>query len=180
MARISTSVSKADPAIKKILAAIKRVDGYEWKGRKIDVVQVDPSFTYQLYNDTGEPKVFRVSDLERHPIVEAVRRPTYGGPATVVEAPARGEVVVTRQIGATGSMTIYVPELDAGVLDVARDALAAGDKRQAAEALKELGPYAGIGGAIVASQDKTIAQVSGGKSSRQLDREINEFIRSRR
>lgn len=176
--RISTAVSKADPAIKKILAAIKRVDGYEWHGRKIDVVQVDPGFSYSLYNDTGEAKVFRV-DLVRG-TASRVPSPSYGGPATVLGAPLGGEVLVTRQIGATGSMTIYVPELDVAVLDVARDAITAGNRRQATEVLKALGPYTGIGAAIVASQDKTIAQVSSGKSTRQLDREIGEFLRSRK
>jgi hypothetical protein len=176
--RSSTSVSKADPAVKKVLAAIKRADDYAWSGRKIDVVQVDPGFTYTLYNDTGEPKVFRV-DLGGGTAAR-VPPPKYGGPSTQVDAPIGGEALVTRQVGSTGFVTIYVPELDASVLDVARDALAAGDKRQAASALKMLGPYAGIGGAIVASQDKTIARVSGGKRSRQLDREIDTFIRSRR
>ena len=131
--RISTSVSKADPAVKKILAEIKRLDGYEWTGRKIDIVQVDPGFTYQLYNDTGEPKVFRV-DLGRG-TASRVPSPSYGGPATIVEAPFGGEVVVSRQIGSTGHLTIYVPVLDPGVLDVARDALSAGDKRAATTAL---------------------------------------------
>jgi len=31
--RFGTQVSKADPAIKKILSAIKQSDGYEWRGR---------------------------------------------------------------------------------------------------------------------------------------------------
>jgi hypothetical protein len=172
----STHVSYADPTVKKIVAAIKRQDNYEWKGRKIDVVQVDPGFSYHLYNDTGEAKVFRV-DL-RSGTAARVPAPSYGAPGKILEAPSGGEVLVARQIGNTGSMTIYVPELDAGVLDVARDALARGDKRQATASLKELGPYAGSG-AIIASQDKTIAQVSSGKTSRQLDRDINEFIRSR-
>jgi hypothetical protein len=177
--RFETQVSKADSGIKKILSAIKQSDGYEWRGRKVSVVQVDPSFTYHLYNDTGEPHVFKVSGLGNRIAASRFPRPSYGGLATLIEAPSHGEAVVVRQIGSMGSIAIYVPELDASSLDVARDAWLSGDKRAAKEVLRGLGPYAGIGEAIISSQGGTLEKVTSGKTSRQLDREIAGFLRSK-
>jgi hypothetical protein len=189
MTRMQTQVSKAHPTIKKIITATSGSDATEWpssgspahwSGRNVSIVQVDPGFTYHLYNDSSEPRVYRVGSIGSRVTVFRVPRPSYGGPATVVEAPFGGEVVVTRQIGPTGSITIYIPELDAAVLDVARDALLSRDKKRALAVLKDLGPYAGIGAAILESQGKTFEKVSSGKTSRRLDREISEFLQSRK
>jgi hypothetical protein len=188
MTRLETQVSKTDPTIKKIIAATSGSDATEWpggsptrwSGRLVSVVQVDPGFTYNLYNDTGEPRVYQVRNIQARMLtVSRVPRPSYGAPATEIFAPAYGEVVVTRQIGPTGRITIYAPELDAATLDVARDALLLSDKKLFAEVLKGFGDYAGIARAILEAQSKTLEKVSSGKTSRQLDREIAEFLRSR-
>jgi len=180
MTRLETHVSKADPMIKKIITATNESGAAEWSGRIVSVVQVDPGFTYHLYNEPGEPRVYQVRNLQAQRLtVSRVPRPSYGAAATEVFAPMHGEVVVTRQIGPTGRITIYVPELDAATLDVARDSILMSDKRHAAVVLKNLGDYAGIGNAIVTAQSKTLKKAESGKSGRQLDREIAEFLRSR-
>jgi hypothetical protein len=189
MPRYETQVSKTDPVIKKIIAATSGSDSTEWpssgspaqwRGRLVSVEQVDPGFTYQIYNDTGEPRVYQVRNLQARMLtVSRVPRPSYGAPATEIFAPAYGEVVVTRQIGPTGRITIYVPELDAATLDVSRDALLSGDKKRFTEVLKGFGDYAGIARAILEAQSKMLEKVSSGKTSRQLDREITDFLRSR-
>lgn len=182
MTREQTQVSKAHQAIKSIIAATDAAAGkVPWRGRRVDVVQVDPGFTYEIYNDTGEPHAYRVGGVGSRPVASRIPPPPYGGPATAVSvpSPSNGGAFVTREIGPNGSITIYVPELDAATLDVARDALLIPDKQHMAVVLKALGPYAGIGAAIVESQGKTLEKVSSGKTSRQLDREISEFVRSR-
>ncbi len=171
MTRTETQVSKAHPAIKRLITATEEYGAVPWRGRNVSVAQADPRFAFHLYNDTGEPRVYSASVVT--PRVSRIPRPPYGGPATVMGQPSGGEVVVVRQIGPTGSITIYVPE-------VARDALIAGDKPRATAVLKDLGPYAGIGAAILESQDKTLAKVSSGKKSRRLDREIAEILRGRK
>lgn len=171
-----TAVSKAHPAIKKIVSAIEASSGQRWSGRKIYVEEARPGWTYYLFNDTGEPHVYRISSLGSRLTVFRIPTPRYGGPTTIVEAPSGGEAVVTRHIGPTGTITIYIPRLDAAQLDVARDALLGGDKKQAKELLKELGPYADIGLAILESQAKTLQETTSGKTSRQLDREVAEFL----
>ena len=181
MTREQTAVSKAHPAIKAIVAATDAAAGkVPWRGRRVDVVQVDPGFTYQIYNDTGEPHAYRVSSVGSRPVASRIPKPAYGGHATEVSAPSNGGAFVTREIGPNGSITIYVPELDAATLDVARDALLIPDKQHMTVVLKALGPYAGIGAAILESQAKMLDKVSSGKTSRQLDREISEFVRSRK
>jgi hypothetical protein len=172
-----TAVSKANPTIKKILDATV---GSNYRGRKISVDQVDPHWTYHLYNDTGEPHVYRVV-LGRYTTARRLPSPTYGGPATIIGAPSGGEVVLTRQLGPTGTITIYMPRLDENLLDVARDALMAKGVTASRALTAELGPYGGIAEAIVGSETKTLGKVSSGKSSRQLDQEIAEIVgRSRR
>ncbi len=195
MARFETQVSKTDPTIKKIIEATSGSDAVDWpggspkkwSGRNVSVVQVDPGFTYQLYNDTGEPKVYIVGSIGSRLTTFRVPRPSYGGPATQINAPdpSRGEVVVVREIGARGSITIYVPELDAGILDIARDALLAREAKRARSVLQQLGAYEGIGAALIRAQGKTLERASGPrptseKSARQLDREIAAFMRSRK
>lgn len=177
-----TAVSKASPGIKRIVSAIETSSGQKWSGRKIFVEQVDPGWTYLLYNDTGEPYVYQVGHLggRFRPAVFRIPKPSYGGPATIIGAPSGGEVVVTRDIGPTGTITIYVPRLDEAQLDVARDALLSKHAISPRALTDELGPYGGIARAIVESQGKTLEKVESGKTSRQLDREIAEFMRGRR
>ena len=51
-------------------------------------------------------------------------------------------------------------------------------KKNAEQVLKDLGPYASIGAAIVEAQSKMLEEVTSGKTSRQLNREIAKFLRS--
>jgi hypothetical protein len=198
MARLETQVSKTDPTIKKIIEASSGSDWVDWPGtgapkkwigRNVSVVQVDPSFTYQLYNpargDAGAPRVYIVGSIGSKLTTFRVPPPSDGGPATQINAPDNGEVVVVRQSGSHGTITIYVPELDASVLDVARDALLAGEARRAREVLQQLGPYAGIGAAVIRAQGKTLESVARGEGKtpsrrRELDREIDAFLRTRK
>lgn len=175
-----TAVSKAHPAIKKVITAITSADapGTKWSGRKIFVEEVSPSWEYHLYNDTGEPRVYRVV-LGKHTTARRIPTPSYGGPSTVITAPSGGEAVVTRQIGATGQIYIYVPRFDSAVLEIARDAvLSRKDERVITD---QLGPYGGIASAVAASEGKTLQAAESGKTpSRQLQREIDEFLFDKR
>lgn len=176
MPRISTQVSKAHPGIKKILSASVTVP--EWRGRSVYVVQVDPGWTYSLYNDASEPYVYQIDDVAGRLAVRRVPKPTYGGPATQVDAPSHGEAVVTRDIGPYGTVTIYIPVLDNAALEIARDALLEGNKKRSAQVLKELGPYAGIGGAVVDAQGAVLEKAASGKTSRQIAREVDEILKA--
>jgi hypothetical protein len=175
--RIATQVSKAHPEIKKILAATV---GKDWQGRRVSVVQVDPSWTFSLYGDSGEPHVWRVRFVSMGGLLSALRVPRpkeYGGSATSIDAPSGDELIVTKDLDR--SVTIYAPMLDQATLDVARDALAEGNKKQAVRILANLGFYAVLARAIIESQTKSIEKVTSGKTSRQLDREIAEFMKGR-
>jgi hypothetical protein len=89
---ISTQVSKAHPGFKKILSASVTVP--EWRGRSVYAVQVDPGWVYSLYNDMSEPYVYQIEDISGRLAVRRVPKPTYGGPATQVDAPSHGKAVV--------------------------------------------------------------------------------------
>jgi hypothetical protein len=176
-----TQVSKSNPAIARI---IKATVG-EWRGRKVAVEQVDPAkWEFSLYNDTGEPKIYAMHAPDA---AHDIPRPSYGAPARKIYVgpnlngrPGGLFAVVIKSMGHTGAISIVVPTLDQGVLDIARDALQARDKKTTKAVLEQLGPYAGIGGAIVESQAKTFAAVESGKTSRQLTREIDQFLESRK
>lgn len=184
--RISTQVSKTNPLVKKILNATGKREGSVrfWKGRIVHVVQVDPSWSYTLYGDTGEPYVFYVEDLYKHPYVEPVPGPSYGTSSREVTAPQRGgmgyKVVVTRERGTYGAVMIYVPVFDPHALDVARDALLSGDKKNALKILKDnFDDLAPLALAVLEAQRGTFEKIEKGKTSRQLDREIAEFMKGR-
>jgi len=195
MTRLETQVSKTDPTIRKIIEVTSGSDVWpggapkKWTGRNVSVVQVDPSFTYQLYSpargDAGAPRVYIVGSIGSKLTAFRVPPPSSGAPATQINTPDNGEVVVVRQNGAHGAIMIYVPELDVGVLDVARDALLAGEARRAREVIQQLGAYAGIGAAVIRAQGKTLESVARGEGKtsarkRQLDREIDAFLRTRK
>lgn len=180
---IETQVGASNPIIKKIVAASVQATvpgSAPWKGRKVTVEQVHGGWTYDLYNDTGEPFVYQGkangSSMRRVPT------PKYGGPPTIITAPApNGEIVVVHHRFGGNSITIFVPQLDAATLDVARDAWMIGDsagKKAAKATLQHLGPYAGIALAIIEAQSEALAKAASGKTSRQLDREIDDYMRS--
>lgn len=107
MTRLETQVSKTDTTIKKIIEAVQfEVGGVpkKWTGRQVSVVQVDPSWTRQIYNDALEARVYIVGSLGSKTTVFHFPKPSYGAPATQVNAPD-GEVVVVRQQGASGAIT---------------------------------------------------------------------------
>lgn len=177
-----TLVSKSHPTIKKLLVVTV---GSNFKGRKIYVDEVDPiGWTYHYINDTGEPKVF-IAKADGASGFE-VPRPGYGQSKQLPfpNDGRLGEVFMTYRRGDSDMITIYVPRFDAAVLDVARDARLIGPSQKAnlTRQLKEsFGAYAGIAEAVLDSEKKTLEAVTEGKkSSRQLDREIDEFMRERR
>lgn len=182
---IFTLVSASNPIIKKIIATSVQATvpgSAPWKGRRVTIEQVDEGWTYQLYNDTGEPFVYQGkadgSSMRRVPT------PKYAGPPTIITAPApNGEIVVVHQRFGGNSISIVIPQLDAATLDVARDAWMLGDaagKKAAKATLQHLGPYTGIALAIIESQSDSLAQAVSGKTSRQLDREIDDYLESRK
>jgi hypothetical protein len=103
----------------------------------------------------------------------------------IADGPVYGDVLIVKETGTgslwnQGAVTIYISmKLDPIVLGVARDAVLEGDKKLAKSVLEQLGSYAGIGGAIVEAQAKRLLQAQKGKTSRQLDREIDDFLRER-
>ena len=94
--------------------------------------------------------------------------------------PQDGDALVIHNRGPYGAVWIFVPVLDASTLDVARDALLARDKKRASAVLKDLGPYAGIGAALLEVQARSLDRASSGKTSRQLDRDIEDFLKTRK
>jgi hypothetical protein len=193
---VRTQVSKTHPAIKKIL---RNTHYGAWQGRNVTVVQVGPDWMYRALTPSGPPSTVYLLHAEATFATFPIQR------ESSIWTPVDGEVVVEQQrLGrdAPGPVTIYVPMLDAATLDVARDALLAGDKKQSVQVLAALGPYAGIGGAIVEAQSKTLESVSRGEGippggalppnadsetrrmwtarKRKLDREIDDFLRSRK
>lgn len=182
---LGTDVSTAHPAIKKILAVTARSDG-EWNGKRVQVREVKPGWTYTIYESGGgEARVYAASNVGSRPSAHRVQPPSYGSQVHIgAPLASEGEALVTKQIGRNGSVTIYVPPLDAHVLDVARDALMADDPRQATEVLSQLGPYAGIADAVIRAQSGSLAKATKGagnrRTSKQLDREIDAFLRRSR
>jgi hypothetical protein len=174
-------ISKTHPAVKKLFKPTLRA----WRGWVVYVEEVDPSWNYR--HDLSRagapftgPVVYRESsDGDFFGQVPAT------GDRIIADGPAYGDVLIVKETSGprwhTGAVTIYIPTtLDPAVLDVARDALIDNDKRQSKIVLQALGPYAGIGGAVIEAQVKGFTKVQkGGKPSRQLDREITEFLRQR-
>ena len=177
-------VSKTHPAIKKLFKPTLSA----WRGWVVYVEEVDPPWNYR--HDLARagagfrgPLVYRESaDGEFFGQVPA------SGDRILADGPAYGDVLIVKETsgprGHTGAVTIYIStKLDPAVLDIARDALLdknKTNKRRAALVLEALGPYAGIGGAVIEAQIKGFTKVQrGGKPSRQLDREIAEFLRQR-
>lgn len=174
-------ISKTNPAIKKLFKPTLSA----WRGVVVYVEEVDPSWNYQSSRH----------DVSRAGAIPLVYRESADGaffgqvPPTgnriVADGPAYGDVLIVKETSGhrwhSGAVTIYIPtRLDPAVLDVARDALIGNDKKQVKEVLQVLGPYAGIGGAVIEAQLKGFTRVQrGGKPTRQLDREIAEFMQRR-
>lgn len=172
-----TQVALTNPTIKKIVQQI--MPGY--RGKKIKVRQVNHTFEYRYINDSGEPYVY-VARPEGSGLRE-IARPSYGGSHTVRFMDGVG-MIITRQIGKNGAITIYVPTLDKDAMSVARDAML--EERSASEIdnilFPALGGYAGIAKAVLEAETKTLGKATSTKkkgktTAAQLDREIDAFIR---
>lgn len=166
-------VSKTHPAIRKLFKPTLST----WRGWLVYVEQVDPSWNYRHAASRAGPIVYRVSvDGDFFGQV-----PSQEG-RLVADGPAYGDVLIVKETSDhTGAVTIYIStRLDPVVLGVARDATLDGDKKLAKSVLEQLGPYAGIGGAVVEAQAKRLLQAQkSGKTSRQLEREIADLLRER-
>jgi len=177
-------VSKTHPAIRTLFKPTLS----KWRGWVVYVEQVDPSWNYrhEVSPAHGGPIVYRESaDGDFYGQV-----PSWRAGGVYADGPAYGDVLIVKETGSgpagsgpvwnMGAVTIYIPtKLDPVVLGVARDAVLGGDKASAKTVLEQLGPYAGIGGAVVEGQAKRLSQAEKGKKSKQLDREIAEFLRER-
>lgn len=181
----NTKVSKANPTIKRILAATV---GDQFKGNKISVDEVSPKFSYDIYLEMGSPTVAYItsagSDWRG---AREVPRPSMSRPKVTVEYDqfSGGSCLVTHHRGSSGSVTIYVPELDSAVLSVATDALLEGNKSSAVATLGQLGAYSGIAMAIAEAHVKALGKAQGPKptakrTARQLDRDIADVLERRR
>ena len=176
-----TQVSKSNQTVKKILTSTVGKFG----GRKIYVNEVDPlGWTYHYINDTGEPYVYVAKATGSGGF--QVPRPGYGQ-SKVLPFPndgRLGEVLLTHtRSGDSDRITMYVPRFDEALMDVARDTVLSGPGQKAnlKQQLRAFGDYAGLAEAVLEAQAKMLTQATEGKkTSRQLDREIDEFLRGRR
>lgn len=181
------SVSKSHPTIKKIIDSTNWLLGAQrWGGRIVKVVRTGDTWQYLLYNDSGEPYVFVMSGEGKG--AARASPPSYGArEGTSIPRPENGSIVVTRQIGPTGTITIYVPPFDETQMEIARDAMMSGGKVNKAHLqalLKPFGEYAGLAHAVLEAQINLLNKASSrGESTqaknRRLDREIDQFLKTR-
>lgn len=171
-------VEKTNRTIKAILA--KSV-GEFWtrapKGREVFVEEVDPSWEFETGLQPDEYVYWVGPDGKFGDRVTRVIRKT----DTVGVAPnAHFAVLVAEQPKAgRRTVTIYIPQLDQGQLDVARDALLVGDKQLIATALAPFGIYGGVVRAILERQIRSFAKAANPKkSTKQIQREVDDFLRS--
>lgn len=182
-----TQVSITNPTIKKI---VQHIDP-KHRGKKIKVVQVDRSFEYRYIHDSGEPYVYVARPGGSG--LREIARPGYGGHHVVrfMEGLASGEtpgLIITRQIGANGAITIYVPAFSSfncsDALSVARDAMLEEQGQTAVSNIlaPAFGAYAGIVQAVLEAEVKTLGKATSTKkkaksTAARLDREIDAFVR---
>lgn len=175
----STEVSKTNPTIKKFLSATV---GASFKGRKVRVDEVSSSFSYDFYLEMGSPTIGFITSASGTGSRE-VPRPSMSQPLVRIgyDQFSHGALVVYHR-GSSGSVTIYIPELDAATLSVATDALLEKNKPVAAATLAQFGAYAGLASAIAEAHVKTLGKAASGevptakRSAAQLTREISAFL----
>lgn len=168
-------VDKTNRTIKAILA--KSVGEFWQRKGDVHVEDVDPSWTFETNFEPGDPTAYWVSPdgklgckVERENHISPVSLSPHADFALVL---ARGTRASQRTV------TIYVPQLDDEQMDVARDALIAGDKTTTDMLLKPLGLYAGIARAILERQIKTFKKAANPKkSTKQIRREVDDFLRA--
>lgn len=149
------------------------------RGREISVEEVDPSWMLQTHFEPQDPVAYWVSpDGKRGLKVDAKN---YAMVPDVDLAPNAHFAIVLAQSpkSRTRLITIYIPQLDHAQMDVARDALLVGDKQLIATALEPFGLYAGLVRAILERQVRSFAKaMHPKKSTRQIRREVDDFLRS--
>jgi len=163
-------VEKTNRTIKAIL---ERSVGEGWRGREVFVEEVDPSWSYL------QGAFFLVTPDGRY---RATVKETEQWQEQFVHPTERLVLVTTgdpRKPSNRASATIYIPQLDHVQLDVARDALLAGDKPLLDTLLKPFDAYAGIARAILERQVRSFAKaMHPKKSTKQIRREVDDFLRS--
>jgi len=139
-----TQVSKTSKGIKALLGCFR-----EWTGRRVTVIEAGPEWVRAHY--VGDIMNVVVVDLISGKVA-GCEHPRYGGPA-VMRRTASGSafVILSRFMGQDMGIEIVIPagSIDPVAVAVATDAALSGDKRKAAAALDQCGPYAGIAAALV-------------------------------
>ena len=154
------------------------------RGREITVEEVDPSWTFETYFEPQDPIAHWVSPdgkSGQQLVGERGIRGKRGRQLPAVLAPTSHFALVLAQTpkGSTRTVSIYIPQLDHGQMDVARDALLVGDKNLIATALEPFGLYAGIARAILERQIRSFAKAANPKkSTKQIRREVDDFLRA--
>lgn len=181
-----TSVAKTNRAIKAIL---KHTLGEYWAGRDLSIEEVDPSWTYadtlpgEREGDYDRAVYWAAADGSNgYKVGDSKTDRTPRGLSTL--APTSHFAVIVEDIPAGyrakfRSATIYIPRLDEAQMDVARDAMLAGDKTLLKTLLSAFGRYAGIAGAILEHQVRTFRLAANPKkSTRKIRLEVDEFLRA--
>jgi hypothetical protein len=166
-------VDKTNRTIKAILAK-SAGEGWQRKG-DVHVEEVDPSWTFDTNFEPGDPTAYWVTpDGKSGHKVQPTSRPSYLAPTS------HFALVLARGMRASQrTATIYIPQLDHEQMDVARDALLAGDKAMLDTLLRPFGTYAGVARAILERQAKSFTKaMHPKKSTRQIRREVDDFLRS--
>lgn len=170
-------VEKTNRTIKGILSDSA---GYGLRGRNVHVEEVDPSWAYEGHPDHASLEQANGKGLGEY-AGDWVRaygaiRPTETLAIVVADVPRTPAHARPRSPRA---VTIYVPKLDHDLMDVARDALIAGDKATTNTVLKPLGNYAGIARAIIERQVSTFKKAAHPKkNTKRIRQEVDDFLRA--
>ena len=175
---IATRVSKSNPAIKALLAKTVKIGVVSPrfispKFKCIEVLEVPDGYEYEPPY-SGD---FRVWTAVPGGPVKRVYPSAADGDTVEMES---GHIIVVHSTNSGGSVTIYVPPFDAGIMTVAQDAFADGGAKSVKPILSELGKYRDLALAVVEARSETLKSVASGKTDAQLDREIAEFLKTRR
>ena len=177
---ITTRVSKTDPTIKRILSSTAK----DFKGLKVDVneyIDVGSWWDYSLHGGEMDNKYWIASPTGS--TAQRVIPPSGYGQSVKLPFPI-GDVLVTSYSYGKG-IWIGVEQLDPEIMSVALDTFLESGKTAAARVLAPLGDFAGLGMAIVSGRASSLKKgeaIAGGtkKSTRQIEREIQEALASRR
>lgn len=162
-------VDKTNRTIKAILAQ-SAGEGWQRKG-DVHVEEVDPSWEFEMFFGPQDPIAYWVTPDGKS-----------GHKMTTVSLLAPTEdfaLVLARGLRASQrTATIYIPPLDHEQMNVARDALLAGDKAMVDTLLKPFGAYAGVARAILERQVRSFTKaMHPKKSTKQIRREVDDFLR---